>query len=115
MYKLPETGFLRLSQILPQPAVTDAEANANRAALAAAIKKGDPLEIRKARARPRKASEGTPGIIPVSKSSWWSGIRDLRYPQPVKLGPRTTAWKVEDIRQLVDDASDKQSSGKRGE
>jgi prophage regulatory protein len=40
------------------------------------------------------------GPIPVSKSTWWEGVRSGRYPQPVKLGPRTTAWKAEDIRAL---------------
>jgi predicted DNA-binding transcriptional regulator AlpA len=41
------------------------------------------------------------GPIPVSRSSWWDGVRNGRYPQPVKLGPRTTAWRVEDIRALI--------------
>lgn len=55
---LPETGFLRLPQILK--------------------------------------------IIPVGKSSWWVGVSAGRYPQPVKLSPRCTAWRVEDIRELID-------------
>ena len=42
------------------------------------------------------------GPIPVSKSTWWTGIKDGRYPKPVKLGPRITAWRVEDIRSLID-------------
>ena len=41
------------------------------------------------------------GPIPISKSSWWQGIKDGRYPKPVKLGPRITAWRVEDIRALI--------------
>lgn len=41
-------------------------------------------------------------VIPVSKSTWWDGVRSGRYPAPVKLGPRTTAWRVEDIRALVE-------------
>ena len=40
-------------------------------------------------------------VFPVSKSTWWAGIKDGRFPQPVKLGPRTTAWRVEDIKQLI--------------
>lgn len=40
-------------------------------------------------------------VIPVSKSSWWAGCKSGRYPKPTKLGPRTTAWKVEDIRALI--------------
>lgn len=36
------------------------------------------------------------GSIPVSKSTWWAGVREGRFPQPIKLGPRTTVWRVED-------------------
>jgi prophage regulatory protein len=42
------------------------------------------------------------GPIPVSKSTWWAGVKSGRYPQPVKLlGPRITAWRVEDIIGLL--------------
>lgn len=41
------------------------------------------------------------GPIPVSKSTWWEGVRTGRFPKPVKLGPRITAWRVEDIRALI--------------
>ena len=41
-------------------------------------------------------------IIPVGRSTWWAGVKDGRFPKPVKLGPRTTAWKVEDIRALIE-------------
>ena len=40
-------------------------------------------------------------IIPVSKSSWWSGISKGIYPKGVKLSQRTTAWRVEDIQKLI--------------
>ncbi len=43
------------------------------------------------------------GPIPVSKSTWWAGVKDGRFPQPQKLGPRTTVWKVEHIRALFED------------
>jgi len=61
---LPETGFLRLCQII-----------------------GD---------------KKTTAIIPVSRSSWWAGVREGRFPKSVKLGKRTTAWKVADIRRLIE-------------
>lgn len=54
---IPETGFLRLSQVL--------------------------------------------AIFPISKSSWWEGCKSGRYPKPVKLSARTTAWRAEDIAELV--------------
>lgn len=40
-------------------------------------------------------------LIPISKSSWWSGVAQGKFPKPIKLGPRTTAWKTEDIEQLL--------------
>ena len=42
-------------------------------------------------------------LIPISESSWYSGIKNGRFPQPVKLGPRTTAYRAEDIRKLIDE------------
>lgn len=48
-----------------------------------------------------KADPPVPAIIPVSKSSWWQGVKTGRYPKPHKLGPRTTAWTVSSIRELV--------------
>ena len=41
-------------------------------------------------------------LYPVSRSSWWAGVKTGRYPKPVKLGTRTTAWRVEDIRALIE-------------
>jgi prophage regulatory protein len=40
-------------------------------------------------------------VFPVGKSTWWDGVKNGRFPKPVKLGPRTTAWRVEDIRALI--------------
>ncbi len=42
------------------------------------------------------------GPIPLSKSTWWAGVRAGRFPKPIKLGPKTTAWRVEDILALID-------------
>ncbi len=39
--------------------------------------------------------------IPVGRSTWWAGVKSGKYPQPVKLSERTTAWRVEDIRALI--------------
>jgi prophage regulatory protein len=68
MHQLPETGFLRLPQII-----------------------GDP-----------SAEPPIPAIIPAGKSTWWEGVKSGRFPKPVKLGPRITAWRVEDIRALIE-------------
>lgn len=67
---LPETGFMRLPQIVGNAA----------------------------------ADPPIPPLIPVSRSTWWAGVRAGRFPQPVKLGPKTTAWRVEDIRALIQSA-----------
>ena len=69
MIYLPETGFLRLNQIVGNP------------------------------------KTNTPPIIPVSKSTWWAGVKTGRFPQPIKLGPMITVWRVEDIRTLIDNFS----------
>lgn len=65
---LPQTGYLRLSQIIGNP----------------------------------KGTPPTWPLIPISRSAWWAGVRTGRYPKPVRLGPRTTAWRVEDIRALIE-------------
>jgi predicted DNA-binding transcriptional regulator AlpA len=57
MQEIPETGFLRLPQVL--------------------------------------------SIIPVGKTCWYAGMKSGRFPKPVKLSERCTAWKAEDIRELV--------------
>lgn len=48
-----------------------------------------------------KAKPPIPAMIPVSKSTWWAGVKTGRYPAPVKLSERTTAWRVEDINALI--------------
>ena len=65
--QIPETGFLRLPQIIGNP----------------------------------KANPPIPPIIPISKSAWFAGIASGKYPKSVKLGTRTTVWRVEDIRNLI--------------
>lgn len=54
---LPETGFLRLREVL--------------------------------------------ALFPVSRSRWWAGVKEGRFPAAIKLGPNTTAWRAEDIRRLI--------------
>ena len=42
------------------------------------------------------------GPIPVSKSTWWAGCKDGRFPKPIKLGPGVTVWRAEDVRALYE-------------
>ncbi len=71
MHNLPETGFVRLNQIIGN----------------------------------KKSTPPIPALIPIGKSQWWEGVKSGRYPKSVKLGPRTTAWRVEDIRALIESLS----------
>lgn len=73
MSQLPETGFLRLPQIIGNP----------------------------------KADPPIPAIIPVSRSTWWAGVAEGRFPKSLRLGPRTTVWRVEDILALIEQGSEK--------
>jgi prophage regulatory protein len=51
-------------------------------------------------------TRGVPALIPVSRSTWWAGVKSGRYPQPTRaLGSRITAWSVDDIRALIDGAA----------
>lgn len=70
MHNLPETGFVRLPQIVGR--------------------------------KPTHSDPGIPALFPVSASTWWAGVRSGRFPKPVKLGQRITAWRVEDIRSLIE-------------
>ncbi|MDO9269401.1 MAG: AlpA family phage regulatory protein [Methylobacter sp.] len=62
---LPETGFLRIWQIVGNP------------------------------------KTNIPPLIPIGRTSFLNGVKSGKYPKPVKLSERTTAWKVEDIRALI--------------
>lgn len=42
-------------------------------------------------------------IIPVSKSTWWAGVKSGRFPKPYRLGgekTRAVAWRIADIYAL---------------
>ncbi len=40
-------------------------------------------------------------LIPVSRSTWLSGVKSGRFPPAVKIGQRTTAWRSADIAALL--------------
>ena len=42
-------------------------------------------------------------IIPVSRSAWYLGIASGKYPPPVKLGTRTSVYRLADIKKLLED------------
>ena len=53
-------------------------------------------------------------LVPVGRSSWWEGCRTGRYPKPVKLGPRTTVWKAEDIAAFIERVNSQQQGDGHG-
>lgn len=42
-----------------------------------------------------------PPLIPIGRTTFLNGVKSGKYPKPVKLGERTTAWRVEDVRRLI--------------
>jgi hypothetical protein len=60
------------------------------------------LRLRQIIGDPKK---GIPAIIPVCATTWWNGVKSGRYPQGVKISAKATAWRVEDIRALIDSTS----------
>ena len=49
-----------------------------------------------------KADPPVEPIIPISKSSWWDGISNGKYPKPVKLSENTNVWREGDICKLIE-------------
>ncbi len=45
-------------------------------------------------------------FLPISRSAFWAGVKSGKYPKPVKLSPRCTAWRVEDIKKLLEAYND---------
>jgi predicted DNA-binding transcriptional regulator AlpA len=114
---------MRLQEIIGCRPVSEEEAARNRAIAAQhapelkkleALKAEDPdaferdealmarlRELRVLSSRPRRARQAVAGRVPVSESTWWQGVKCKRYPQPVKLSARTTAWRAAEIEALV--------------
>lgn len=49
-----------------------------------------------------KAIPPIPALLPIGRTSFLNGVKSGKYPRPVKLGERTTAWRVEDISALIE-------------
>lgn len=41
-------------------------------------------------------------LIPISKSSWYQGVKDGRYPPPVSITTATSAWAADEIQALIE-------------
>ena len=42
------------------------------------------------------------GPLPISKSTWWKGVRSGKFPKSEKLSENVTVWRAEDIRKLIE-------------
>lgn len=80
------TGLLRLHDIIGQAAVSEEEAQRNRAA-----GRG-----------PRRARPGRPAIVPVSAASLWRWISAGKFPSPLRLGERGAAWRAADVARWLE-------------
>jgi len=45
-------------------------------------------------------------VYPVGESTWWAGVASGKYPKPIKLGPKTSAWRAGKIRRLLKSSGD---------
>ena len=45
-------------------------------------------------------------LYPVSKSMWWQGVKDKRFPAPIPLGVRARGWRLGDILALTQKTTD---------
>ena len=54
-----------------------------------------------------KAEPPIQPILPISKSSWWDGVKTGRFPKAIKIGANTTVWREDEIRSLVDELADR--------
>ena len=43
-------------------------------------------------------------LIPVSKSTWWQGVKEGRFPEPIKLSERITVWRASEIHSWISQA-----------
>lgn len=83
---IPDTGYLRLKQIIGQKAVSPEQAETNRL-------KGK---------RPITSREAIPAIIPIAASTLWRKVEKGEFPQPKRLPGRITVWRIEDIREYLE-------------
>ena len=49
-----------------------------------------------------RQSQLIPHLIPVSSSTLWRMVKNGSFPKPIKLSARTSAWRVEDVREWIE-------------
>ncbi len=43
-----------------------------------------------------------PHVVPISSATLWRGVVSGKFPKPVKLSERVTAWRVGDVRKWLE-------------
>lgn len=59
------------------------------------------MQPRYIRIRELASTPDRPGMLPVAAATIWRWVARGEFPQPVKLGPQTTAWPVEAVEQFL--------------
>jgi predicted DNA-binding transcriptional regulator AlpA len=49
----------------------------------------------------KKSNPPIPALIPISRTAWLEGCNSGIYPKPVKIGGRSIAWRVQDIKEII--------------
>jgi predicted DNA-binding transcriptional regulator AlpA len=44
---------------------------------------------------------GADALVPMSRATWYAGIKKGIYPAPIKLSPRVSVWRASDIYALI--------------
>jgi prophage regulatory protein len=55
-----------------------------------------------------KANPPIKPIIPISKTAWWKGVAEGKYPQPIKISEKVTVWRSDQIEALIEQLCAKQ-------
>jgi prophage regulatory protein len=56
-----------------------------------------------------------PPLIPIGRSTWWQWVRERKAPTPIKLAPRTTAWRASDIHAFIESLNSGEANKTGGE
>jgi predicted DNA-binding transcriptional regulator AlpA len=56
---------------------------------------------------------GPNGILPISRSSWWAGVKSGHYPPAIKLSARVTVWDRDQILNLLNTLISTKAGGKK--
>jgi predicted DNA-binding transcriptional regulator AlpA len=78
----PLPGLVRLHHLVGRPEIDEAKAAENRAA-------------GRFPCRPRT---GIAPLVPVSAATVWRWVKEGKFPEPVRIGSRITAWKAADVQ-----------------